>query len=251
MSSYDRAAAFAGAAREFQIALNQTIGVELIGGVGKTWGGAPDDARFYAGNAERNFLYDGLDSSTSVAFPSGPLMRNLGEAQAGVRSRGGAPRGGTGFWNMSLTVSLPIPKLSRPLIPDVEVAPNLTLKTILKKQVSTSGPSFLASTLQNQGRSEADATAEAASVFSHITPAVEFLADQANLYALKPLIMVDASQVTSASTSGNDVRLGIGGGLQLTVVVARLEVGYVSSVLRERGDDTGNVLFRMTFLNLF
>ena len=247
-SSYDRVAGFAGAAREFPVALNQTIGVELIAATGATWGGAPDDARFYAGNSERNFLYDGLDASTSVAFPSGPLMRNLGEAQGGVRVERGPVRGGTSFWNTSLTVSVPIPQLSRPLIPDVEVVPPLTLKTLLKKQVSTSGPSFLASTLQNQGRSEAEATAEAESVFRHITPVVEFLADQANLYALKPLLMVDASQMTR---NGSDVRLGVGGGLQLTIVVARLEVGYVGSVLRQRGDDAGNAVFRLTFQNLF
>jgi hypothetical protein len=105
--TYQRAVAFAGIARDIPLALNQTIGVELVGALGKAWGEVPGDARFYAGNSQRNFLYDGIDGAAAVELPSGPLMRNLGEGQAGVRTRRGVSTGGTAFWNVSLTASFP------------------------------------------------------------------------------------------------------------------------------------------------
>jgi len=206
-------------------------------------------------------LFDLIDERPFGGYVDDAVPRPSLDDLAGRRRRAGALQG-TASRGMrrrepgvvpleSLTVSFPIPQLSRPLIPNVDINPPVTLKTALKKAVSTSGPSLLIATLKNQGRSDAEATAEAQSVFRHITPAVEFLADQANVFALKPLFMVDASQITSASTGGNDVRLGIGGGLQLTIIVARLEIGYVSTVLRVRGDQAGNAFFRMTFQNLF
>jgi hypothetical protein len=40
-------------------------------------------------------------------------------------------------------------------------------------------------------------------------------------------------------------------GLQLTVVIARLEIGYFRTVVRSAGDDRDNFLVRLVFQNLF
>jgi hypothetical protein len=136
--------------------------------------------------------------------------------------------------------------------------PSGTLKDVLKAQVKT-GESILAAEFTNQltskGLPEAEAEREAdlraAKIFKEITPAVKFIADQANLYSIKPLLMFDAAHIGTPGVPEHQKRMALGGGFQLTIVVAKFEVGYLRSILRAPGDPGGNFVTRLVFQNLF
>ena len=102
-----------------------------------------------------------------------------------------------------------------------------------------------------QGVTPDEASAQARDTWREIQPVADFIADQANLFSVKPLLMVDVAQILGAASGDSRVRVAIGGGLQLTVVVARFEIGYLYAVQRAPGDDRGNLFARLTFQNLF
>ena len=114
--SYRRLAGVFGFEKEFG-ATNQTVGVEALAGAGRAWGATPEYARFFGGNSARNFLYEAQDSPLMTELPVGPLIRSFGQAQAASATA----RGGTSYWHLNLNVSLPVPGLSRSLIPNVPI----------------------------------------------------------------------------------------------------------------------------------
>ena len=265
--SYRRLAGVFGFEKEFG-ATNQTVGVEALAGAGRAWGTAPEYARFFGGNAARNFLYEGQDSPLMQEFPVGPLIRSFGQAQAASQSS----RGGTSYWHLNLNVSLPVPGLSRSLIPNVPIqnddGSTILLKDKLKGFAIGSAVGGIADTmidqiieeLMNQGMGEDDATQKAAEIAQkraekivgkEIKPTIEFIADKANIYAFKPLIMFDAARINSPGSIDNRTRFAIGGGLQFTIVVARFEAGYLRTIRRLEGDSHGNFILRLVFQNLF
>ena len=95
------------------------------------------------------------------------------------------------------------------------------------------------------------AKAKAEAELKSINSILGFLADKANLVSVKPLLLFDAARLYSAGPFGTGVRYGAGGGFQLTVVVAKFEVGYVYGVKRFPGDPPGNFVMRLVFQNLF
>src|SRR5207245_1340516 len=120
------------------------IGVEAMFGAGHAWGNVPEYARFFGGNSSVNFLHDGMETATLTYAPAGPLIRSFGCNLAGARNTlPTTARGGTAYWNFNLTISLPIPKWSRPLIPSLSVTSGKitdckackSLKDSLKAQV--------------------------------------------------------------------------------------------------------------------
>lgn len=242
-SSYGRIAALAAVEKEFLIAPNQTIGVEAALGGGKTWS-APGYAEFYGGNSDRDFLYESLDSSTLAAFPNGPTIRSFGEGQAFGRSGDG--RGSTRYWHLNLNISLPIPQLSAPLIPNEEVLPGVTLKRLLKNKASDS-VAYYAVQLESEGLSPAEALAQARAMYGEVRPAIEFIADCANVYSLKPLVLFDLAG-QDGNGKGERIQSAFGGGLQLTIVTARMEAGYMQTLT---GGDSGNFFARIVFQNIF
>lgn len=244
---YDRASAVVGFEKEFLLAENQTVRLEAIVAGGRAWG-APQYARFFGGNSDRNFLYDSLDSPSVTAAPSGPWIRSFGEGQAFAR-RNLNSQGGTSYWSINLNVSLPIPRLSSPLIPDEEAIDGVSLKQLLKTKAGDS-VSFYAADLQKQGLSPEEALSKAKATYGEVKPAIDFLADRANVYSLKPLIMCDVAQL-NAPGADNKARLALGGGVQLTIVTAKFEVGYMRTMVGEAGDPSGNFVARITFENLF
>lgn len=275
--SYTRLIGIFGYDKEIPLALNQTIGVELIGGGGRAWGNVPEYARFYGGNSLGNFLYEDADSDILKAFPTGPLLRSFGRNQAQTESATSPTRGATSFWHVNLTTSFPIPALSRPVIPDVSLdddedededetastarpkkdvcgkikATRATLKNAVKNSM-TSARNGLASYYRNtENMPAAEARKRAEAEVREICPAVYYLADQANLYSLKPLFMFDAGRLQRAGDINSGTRIAAGGGLQFTLVVARFEVGYLRTVRRFEGDPKGNLVMRLVFQNLF
>ncbi|MGZ5020655.1 MAG: hypothetical protein ACXWAV_09510, partial [Chthoniobacterales bacterium] len=147
-SNYGRIAALAAFEKEFLVASNQTIGVEAVIGGGHAWS-APAYAQFYGGNTDRNFLYESLDSPLLSDFPTGPLMRAFGEGQSLAQS-GAGNRGSTSYWHVNLNISFPIPPLSQPLIPDVEVLPGMSLKQLLKNKAGDA-VAYYAVQLESEG----------------------------------------------------------------------------------------------------
>jgi Surface antigen. len=281
--SYQRLAGIAGYEKEIPVALNQTIGVELIVGGGRSWGLVPEYERFYGGSRAGSFLYDNPQSATLSNFPTGPLLRSFGQQQAGIRTANGTLRGGTSYWHSNLNITIPIGPWSRPLIPAEQVAGTATLKTVMKNQIKQ-GKAFyilavarqkltpeqqqalrlddsMALTPEQRERlknaraaytaAQATVTPEADKIWNEITPITNFVADQANLYSIKPLIMFDAARLKAGESFNNRTRYALGGGFQLTVVIAKFELGYMHTLNRISGDNSGNVVARLVFQNLF
>lgn len=241
--SHQRLVARFGYAREFAIAPNQTIGLELLSGGGTLWGDAPPSRRFFGGNTTSQFLYDPLTAPSLVAMPVGPLIRSFGQGQA-VGSGSGGAIGGDSFWHVNLNLTFPLRALSFPLIPQEE-----EVRDMLKNGINVSGRNFLISSLKQQGMSREEAVAEADRTLNEIRPATEFIIDEANLYAVKPLLMFDAGGLAGA---GQDATwTAVGGGVQLTIVNARLEVGYMHTLTGPTSGSHGAFYLRLVFQNLF
>jgi hypothetical protein len=253
--SYRRMAGVFGYQKEFPVALNQTVGIEATVGAGGAWGQVPEYSRFYGGNSLGNFLYDSPDAAALETLPAGPLLRSMGVGQQALETLTGATRGGTSFWHANFTVSIPVPSWSRPLIPNEQVeleAGNETLKEVLKKAAINSAESFISIDLENHGMPSPEADAKAERIVSReIRPAMEFIADEANLYAVKPIMMFDVARIATPGSTDDGLRLGAGAGIQLTVVIARFEVGYLRALRRAPGDEHGNFVARLVFQNLF
>jgi hypothetical protein len=255
-SNYRRGAAVLGYQKELPISLNQTVGLELIVGAGRAVGDVPEYARFYGGNLLSSFLYDDPNEPSLVLFPVGPLLRSFGKGQAGGVVGGSSVRGATSYRHLNVNLTIPIPKLSRPLIPaeqvieDDELGLGGTLKDVIKGQMNTA-QSSISVALQEQGSSFEDAEKEAERIVREVRPAVNFIADQANIFSLKPLFMFDAAKLPVPGSTTDKTRFAVGGGMQLTIVVAKFEGGYIRSLNRHSGDPTGNFVFRLVFQNLF
>jgi len=95
---------------------------------------------------------------------------------------------------------------------------------------------------------EADIKAE--QIFEEIRPATHFIIDNANLYSIKPLLMVDVAGMTG-SDSTSAMWLAAGGGVQLTIVTAKFEAGYMHTFSGPTFGNQGNVFVRLVFENLF
>lgn len=246
----------AGYAREFVVGAHQSVGVELVAGAGQTWGPVDAPRRFFAGGGQGEFLYESATSAGLALPPDGPLLRSLGKAQGGLRSSPTVLRGGTRFWHVNLNLSLPIPAWSRPLIPNVQTdlpgpdgAPQ-TLKQILRTQVDRTGPNLLQSTLQlSDGLSPAEARRRADAIFHEIRPATYFVIEQANVFAVKPLLLFDAAGLEGPAH--RSTWTAAGAGLQLVVVTARFEAGYMHTLSGPRFGARGNLFGRLGFERLF
>lgn len=283
-----------------------TLGVEILAGLGHSWGDVPEYARFYGGAAAGQFLYDELSAQSLTAFPSGPLLRSLGQNQAGVVvGPSGLVRGGTSFQHANVNISFPIPAWSRPLIPhewvttsklrtdDEEFKGHVPegepicrdLKSTVKTLVSVSGVNLLVNqqardlltdeqktdlrlrseenrTAAEQARLDVAETAlakakdkvrpEVEDLFAReILPVTNFIADHANLVAVKPLLMVDVGHLSLSGGLDNRTRYAAGGGLQIDIVLARFELGYVASFNRAPGDARGNLVGRVILRRFF
>jgi len=267
---YRRLAGLLGYARDFLVAAHQAVSIEALIGGGDSWGALPKYRHFFGGNSTKNFLYESGDSRLLTTLPVGPLLRSLGTGQ-GTSGAATSQQGGTSYWNLNVNLGIPIPRWSRPLIPDVTIdglfkkdanckmvfdsdgspiPEDHTLGQILKSQGACS-KNTLGKIFQKQGLSPAEAQVKAEKELRSINSILGFLADRANLISLKPLIMFDAAGVYGGGGQNNHTRYGLGGGLQLTVVIAKFEAGYMSGIRRFPGDPPGNFVVRLIFQNFF
>lgn len=255
--SYQRLVGRVGYAKEIPLFPNQTIGLELLAGGGILWGDAPEYARFFGGNSSGQFLYDSPSSEALLNMPAGPLIRSFGEGAAGFRTPSGGLEGGNAFWHMNLNLTFPIPSLSHALIPneltDIEDANGnrISLKQLIRRQIDVTGTNMLAGTLKNEGINSAEADKEAEKILDEIRPATHFIIDSANLYSIKPLLMVDVAGMTGRDNSLHNTWLAFGGGVQVTVVIAKFELGYMYTLSGPTFHNRENVFGRIVFQNLF
>lgn len=271
-TSYRRLAGIAGFQKEFGSG-TQTLGVEAVAGGGRSWGRVPLYARFFGGNNAGSFLYEAPDSPTLTAFPVGPLLRSYGRTEATARAQTLAGRGGKSYWHANLNISIPVRAWSRRLIPD-EVVPfegrdirlnelleNFTIKTATGAIADDLLDAIIAELMKNDPTLDEDAATERAvpiaeerarrEVEKEIGPIIRYISRRANLFAVKPLVMLDAAQLDSFDGERRRVRFAAGGGLQFVIVIARAEFGYMKSLPNIPGEPKGNFVFRLTFQNLF
>ena len=232
---------------------NLTIGIDLMAGAGYAFSNLPQYAAYFGGNRSMNFLYESLESGTLAGMPSGPLFRGVGEQQLGLETDDGLQIGGSAYWHVNLNVAVPLPFAYFPLIPDEQVVGETTLKEVVKNSVGRTQKSLLATYLASEYPEWGDEKAkqEAEGIIENVRPAVEYLADKANVYALKPIFMMDCASVGKKDFSDQDIRLGLGGGVQLSIVNARFEVGYMRTVKGLDSDDKDNIFARIFFRSLF
>jgi hypothetical protein len=254
--SYQRIAARLGYEREIPLGPNQALGIELIVGGGGTFGSVPDYARFFGGNASNQFIYDNAASASLLKMPTGPLIRSLGEGEARLSDSQGQTLGADAFWHANLNVAIPIPWLSRPLIPNqstglrADDGSPITIKQLMANQIDVTGPSMIRAVLKSQGLSDAQANARVKEIMGEIAPATHFIIDEANLYAIKPLLMFDAAGMSDGGER-SETWLAAGGGVQVSVVTAKLEFGYMHTLSGPAYGSRGNAFIRLVFQNLF
>ena len=84
-----------------------------------------------------------------------------------------------------------------------------------------------------------------------ILPITNFIADHANIIAVKPLVMFDVAHLALQGTGAHNTRYGFGGGLQIDIVMARFELGYVAALNRISGDPRGSFVGRLILRRFF
>jgi len=258
--AYQRLVGRIGYAKEIPISQNQTIGLEILAGAGKIWGDAPAFGQFYGGNSPGQFLYDRPTGASLSTMPNGPLLRSFGEMQAGFRRTGGRT-GGDSFWHVNVNLALPLPLRGwfYPLIPneltDLPGADgtSLSIKQVLSRQINVSGPNMLAAALQTEHPewSAEQAADRARSILSEVRPAADFIINHANLYSIKPLLMFDAAGIDDRRSHASETWLAAGGGVQITLVTANFEIGYMQTLSGPTIGNRGSVFMRLVFQNLF
>jgi hypothetical protein len=155
-SWYTKFLARAGYQKSFAVRPHRTIGIELLTGYGHTSNLTPIVDRFTGGSAGADFLEETFLTGSNAAVPAGPVMRSFGTGRLDWSNQ--AQRTfGESFVHINATVNVPI-GLSRPLIPQFEPLPGVSVADLIKARVDRDN--LLKATLESQGYSEADAQAE-------------------------------------------------------------------------------------------
>lgn len=234
---------------------HQNVDLEFNLGAGHTWGSPPSYAQYFAGNTRSNFLYEQINSLRNIETPAGPLIRSLGEREGTLVLPPGFIQGGQSFWHLNANVSFPISSWSRPLIPEIVISEEprvLTLRSALRGQVASAKNFILDDLITNHGYPDTEETEAVADriIEKDIRPTINYLADRANIYSIKPILLFDIAQLNGRSLE-DKTWIALGAGLQITIVVARLEVGYMHTLAPSSDTDIGNLFMRFTVQNFY
>jgi hypothetical protein len=253
LGNYQRAVTRLGYSRFLGSGHNTAL-IEAVAGAGYAWGNVPVYSRYFAGNAGTDFLYAPLNGAGSQAMPGGPLVRSLGEHSGGVFLPGNAGGGGKAFWHLNLNFSVPVARWAKPLIPDITLSeqPRRTLRSALKGQANTAANFIYDDLVSNHGYPDNAATDSVAQaiVDRDIRPALNYLADRSNGYAVKPVLLFDVSQLLGDARQ-SQLFTAAGLGVQLTVVVARLELGYMHTLSPAAYTSGGNFFVHIVLQNFY
>ena len=231
---------------------NQTLGIKLSLGAGYSPHNLPDNVGFYGGNNQNHFLDSSIDSHHLSRMPKGPLFRSVGQSQLTARNSSGVEITASSYWNLNLDAAIPLPFAYFPLIPNETVDEQTTLKQLVASGVR-SAESFTALSLASKhpNWSEQRVKEEARKMMSDVRPGVDYIVYKANVYAIKPLFLLDVASMGGANFSNQDIRLAVGGGLQLSIMNAQFEVGYMNTVIGLSSDQEDNIFANLSFRTLF
>ena len=231
---------------------HDTVGLEFLVGGGYIWGNPPEHNRFFGGFQTSNLLYDSPLSSSYRNIAKGPLLRSFGQSQAGIPTKSGDVIGATSFLGASISIAIPIPGWSEPLLPqDIEILDE-PLPVYFKKHSKRYLNQSLIEIKNSQGISEDDFKFIESSFKNDVIPVIDYLADKANLYSIKPVLFADVSYLGSALSeiSGNTY-VGVGGGIQANLVNASLEIGYMQNIAPSQAKGEGNFFLKFFIRDLF
>jgi len=229
--------------------------IETILGLGYSWGSIPAYNQFYAGNIAQDFLYEPFKQIDNQALLNGPLIRSLGEKESGVASTVAGIRGGTSFWHLNMNIAIPVSKWAKPLIPDITISEEprvVTLRSALKAQSETTKNFILEDLIANHNFPDNEETEAKADeiVNRDIRPTLNYLSDRANIYSIKPLILFDIGRLNNRELPGK-TWTAAGLGIQLTIVVARLDAGYMYTISPSSDASKGNFFLRFVLQNFY
>ncbi|MBL0054825.1 MAG: hypothetical protein IPP31_01295 [Chitinophagaceae bacterium] len=232
---------------------HSTIDLETKIGLGYAWGAVPLYNQFFPGNGSSQFLFNSLNSLQMQQFPEGVIIRSLGERSGTLPTGSGTNRGGNAYWNLNLNLAFPVSKWSVPLIPDIimDEESGSTIRKKIKGQVNFAQSLIQMDLVDRVGLSEEKADEEATRIVNkEIRPAINYIADRANVYSFKPLLFFDLAQV-SAPNAGSRFWGAAGAGIQLNIVNARLDIGYIHTLFPATERRTGNIILRFTVQDVF
>lgn len=236
---------------------HNAVELETIASAGYTWKTPGPYNEFVAGNSSFNFLYTGMQSFNAVHFPEGPVIRSLGEKTGGIPVTTNTTFGGTSYWGLNFNISIPVRKWARALIPDVDVRINKNdtcpgLQCKVRNAWRQSIASIAFDLAMNDPTLSDSAATQAATkqLEKDVAPPLRYIADRANIYSVKPLVLVDIGEIYNRKLS-NQLWLATGIGLQINVVIARLDIGYMHTLAPGVGAGKGNFLVRMSFQNFY
>lgn len=229
--------------------------LEATLGAGYTWGSPQAYSQYFAGNTTVNFLYQSFTSLPNRVSPEGPLVRSLGEREGSLSSSGGVINGGRSYWHLNLNISIPFSSWSRPLIPDIVISDEprvMTLRSALKGQVRSAKNFILDDLINNHGYPDTEQTEVVADriIDKDIRPTLDYLADRANIYSIKPLLLLDIAQI-SDPVFKNKTWFAAGMGVQVNIVIARLEMGYMQTLSPASDSGSGNLFVRFILQNFY
>ena len=84
-----------------------------------------------------------------------------------------------------------------------------------------------------------------------ILPVTNFIADYANSFAIKPLFMFDTAHLSLDRVGKSRTSYAIGGGLQIDIVLARFDLGYLATLKRVPGSSSGSFIARLVLRRFF
>jgi len=191
---------------------------------GGTAGAAPNYALFYAGNTLTNADVSSADLPT-------PIIRSLGSNSAGVYSPAGATSGASSFANLNSVVAFPIHWLSAPLIPQEQVGDGALPEGVYNTIVNSTEQPYDTPRYEN---------------------GVNFLCYDADLYSLKPVLLLDTAWLGAPSGFSDRTVASVGGGLEATIVVVNFDVIYAHTVYDSSNQNTnGNLIFQLSYQKIF
>jgi hypothetical protein len=94
-----------------------------------------------------------------------------------------------------------------------------------------------------------EARRQAQDVFDEVAPAAHYVINDANIFSIKPMLLLDIAGLSDGSRS--DTWSAAGVGLQITVVTAKFEGGYSHTLSGPTFGARGAPFARLVFTRLF
>lgn len=204
----------------------------------------------YYGGVDTSSLYNSYDYLKNyTSFPAGPFLPSFGNRDAVPGETNPQGLGGNVFANLGFTLAIPIPGLTKPLIPRIAPdpsAPDLKIGDMMRNQFNSNYyRSIATSMLVGSGSSLEQAKKEVDMVWKEANPIIDYLVDKAVLYSIRPIVLSDVAYLSNTNLGLSTTWASVGGGLQFKLVNLTAEVGYAQTVSPSAFNDQGNFFARL------